>query len=83
MRQSDLAMEIGADKSTVSRWYGGASPSLEWQERLAALFGVERASLFRHPDEDWFMRFFEKRKQDEIERIKTMLEAAFPERTGT
>lgn len=81
--QSDLADELGADKSTVSRWYGGASPSREWQEKLAALFQVEPESLFRHPSEDWFRRFFENRRKDEIERIKTMLEAAFPDRTGT
>lgn len=82
-KQVDLANELGADKSVVSRWYHGTTPGFDWQLKLSSLFGCEPESLFRHPDEDWFRRFFEKRQQDEIERIKTMLSAAFPDRTGT
>ena len=33
---------------------------------------------FRHPDEDWLVRFFHDRTSDEIERMKRMLEAGFP-----
>jgi transcriptional regulator with XRE-family HTH domain len=76
--QADLAKEIGADKSLVSRWYGGATPSQEWQDKLAAALHCERESLFRHPDDDWLSRFFKDRDRDEVERIKQMLEIAFP-----
>jgi transcriptional regulator with XRE-family HTH domain len=78
LRQKDLVKELGADKSTVSRWYRGASPSEDWQAKLSALFHCEPESLFRHPDDDWMSRFLKGRSQEEIERMKAMLEAAFP-----
>jgi len=81
--QADLANELGADKSVVSRWYAGASPGREWQERLAALFHCDRESLFRHPDDDWISRFLRGRSREDIERIKRTLESAFPRREGT
>lgn len=81
--QVELAEAIGADKSTVSRWYNGSSPSSEWQEKLAALFHCEPESLFRHPDDDWLARFLQNRSREEIERIKRTLESAFPPKTGT
>ena len=76
--QADLAKELDADKSVVSRWYSGTSPTVEWQERLSALFDCDREALFRHPDDDWLTKFFRNRDRDEIERAKRMLEAAFP-----
>jgi transcriptional regulator with XRE-family HTH domain len=79
MKQADLARELGVDKSVVSRWYHGTSPGTEWQAKLAALFHCEEESLFRHPDDDWMARFFRNRKREEIERMKQMLELAFPE----
>lgn len=81
--QSDLAEALSADKSVVSRWYNGTSPSEDWQTRLAALFHCERESLFRHPDDDWLARFFRDRDDNEMSRIKQMLEAAFPKNTKT
>lgn len=84
LSQADLARELGADKSVISRWFSGSTPSVEYQERLAALFGCEPESLFRHPNDDWLARFFASRTSDEVERMKQMLEAAFPtKRTGT
>ncbi len=83
LRQSDLANELNTDKSIVSRWFSGATPSTEWQARLGALFDVEPEAIFRHPDEDWLVRFFKDRTKDEIERIKATLEAAFPRRVTT
>jgi hypothetical protein len=80
--QSELASELDADKSVVSRWYAGTTPGTEWQERLAALFDCEPESLFRHPDDDWLARFLKGRERDEIERIKKTLESAFPRKTG-
>lgn len=78
LTQADLAREIEADKSVVSRWFNGTTPGVEWQQKLAALFQCEPESLFRHPDDDWMSRFFQDRSRDELERMKTMLEAAFP-----
>jgi transcriptional regulator with XRE-family HTH domain len=78
MRQADLARELGADKSVVSRWLSGATPGIEWQARLAALFHCEPESLFRHPDDDWLAKFFEDRSREEIEKMKKLLELAFP-----
>ena len=83
LSQADLARELDADKSVVSRWFSGTTPGVEWQEKLAALFHCEPESLFRHPDDDWFARFFADRSRDELERIKRTLENAFPRRTGT
>lgn len=83
LSQADLARELGADKSVVSRWFKGSTPSLDWQKRLSALFRCERESLFRHPDDDWLSRFFKDRTAEEVEKMKQMLELAFPKRTGT
>ena len=78
LKKIDLAREIGADRGLVSRWYKGGSPGDDWQQKLAAFFGCEPDDLFRDPNEDWLKRFFEGRKKDEIERIKKMIELAFP-----
>lgn len=85
LTQADIARELGADKSVISRWFSGSTPSVEYQERLAALFECEPESLFRHPNDDWLARFFANRTKEEVERMKMMLEAAFPStgRTGT
>jgi transcriptional regulator with XRE-family HTH domain len=84
-RAVDLAAALEIDKSVVSRWYSGSTPNQESQEKLAELFHNERESLFRHPDDDWMAKFFRDRSHEELERMKTMLEAAFPrnQRTGT
>lgn len=83
LSQADLARELDADKSVVSRWFSGTTPGLEWQEKLAGLFHCDPEALFRHPDDDWVSKFFRDRSQEELERMRTMLEAAFPKKTGT
>jgi transcriptional regulator with XRE-family HTH domain len=80
--QAELIEASGADKSTVSRWYSGSSPSVEWQIKLAELFDCEPESLFRHPDDDWFAKFFADREREEIERMKISLQASFPRKAG-
>lgn len=82
MTQADLSRKLGADKSIVSRWYDGATPSEDYQQRLAGIFHCSTDAIFRHPDDDWVTKFFEGRRTDEIERIKRTLEAAFPRKTG-
>lgn len=83
LSQSDLSRELGADKSVVSRWFNGTTPGTDWQERLAALFACDPESLFRHPDDDWISRFFKNRSREEVEKMKQMLEIAFPKKDGT
>lgn len=89
VRQAELSREIGVDKSLISRWLDDVkptTPSKEWQDKLGAFFGGDGdpVDIFRHPDDDWIARFFQGRTSDEINRMKLMLEAAFPKaKTGT
>lgn len=82
LTQADLARELGADKSLVSRWFSGSTPGVDWQERLAGLFSCDPDALFRHPNDDWIKRFFEGRSEDEIEHIRKSLEITFPKKSG-
>lgn len=84
LRQADIANELGADKSLVSRWFKGTIPYPEWQEKLAALFETEVAGLFRHPDDDWLARFFRDKTEEQKERAVQMLKLWFDnEKPGT
>lgn len=83
LKQADIARALDADKSVVSRWFNGATPSEDYQHRLADLLigdADSPESLFRHPDDDWIVKFFRDRPAEEVERIKATLEAAFPPR---
>lgn len=83
MSQSDIAEALQVDKSVVSRWFSGATPSEKWQPALAHLFHLEDvAALFRHPDDDWIARFLQGRSTEEIKRIKATLESAFPKKSA-
>lgn len=78
MRQRDIAAGLRADKSVVSRWFSGTMPTAEWLDRLADFFGVPPHALIRHPREEWMRAFLDGRSDEEIDRIKSTLEAAFP-----
>jgi transcriptional regulator with XRE-family HTH domain len=82
LKAVEIARAIDADKSLVSRWFGGATPTVDYQERLGALFGTTPEGLFRHPDDDWLTRFFADRSREEVERIKATMETAFPRKAG-
>ena len=84
VKPAELAREIGVDKSLVSRWLDEEKPTTpgkEWQVKLGAFFGggADPIDVFRHPDDDWFSRFFQGRSRDELDRMKQLLEAAFPQ----
>ena len=84
-KQSELAEELGVEKSVVSRWYSGTSPGAEYQEKLAALFHCEPEALFRHPDDDWIARLLQGRDKEEREKLKTAIQAivdAMPKRAA-
>jgi ribosome-binding protein aMBF1 (putative translation factor) len=82
VREWDLATELNVDKSQVTRWYQGATPNEESLAKLGALFGVEPESMFRDPDEDWLARLLRGRDREEIQRIITTIETAFPRKAG-
>ena len=77
-RQADLARSCEADKSLVSRWFSGATPGVEWRERLAHVFCVEPEAFFSHPADHWFKSFLTGRSEEEVEHIKRSLEVLFP-----
>ena len=76
-RQADLVRELGADKGIVSRWFAGATPGVEWQEKLAAIFSIQPEDLFSDPADRWFREFVRGRTDEEIEHIKRSLEVTF------
>ena len=77
--QAELAEALDVDKSMISRWYSGATPNEESQKKLVALFHCEEPdAIFRHPSEDWFVRFFRGRSDEEVGRMKQVLEAGWP-----
>ena len=80
-RQADLARSCHADKSLVSRWYKGATPKIEWRERLARVFSVEPEAFFSHPSDHWFKSFLAGRSVDEVEHIRKSLEVLFPRKS--
>lgn len=83
MSQADLVRETGIEKSTVSRWFRGAIPREDHLKTLCGVFQVDEPSdLFMHPLNDWMARLLKGRSTDEMERIRVMLEAAFPKKVA-
>jgi transcriptional regulator with XRE-family HTH domain len=81
--QADIVRATGADKATVSRWFSGNMPQDKYLDALVACLELDdRESLFRHPDDDWMARFLRGRSEEEKERIRTMLLAAFPQKVA-
>lgn len=81
LTQADIVRAIGVDKANVSRWFSGAIPREEHIDALAVLFHLEnRRDIFRHPKDDWMLKFFNDRSEEELERIRATLEAAFPKK---
>lgn len=75
---ADIEREVGADKSTVSRWFNkGIVPTPVYLERLAALFQMDGdlTAIFRHPNDDWLKRLFDDKSEAEKQRAIELLEA--------
>jgi len=84
------------DKSQVYRWIDGQMPQRRFLERIAwalSIFttdddGVEKPEpdprgIFRDPNLDWFARQVKDRSEEELRRLRSIVENAFPKRTGT
>jgi transcriptional regulator with XRE-family HTH domain len=83
MSQTDLSEALGADKSVISRWFSGSTPSTRWQDALVQVLQCDSTeSLFRHPNDDWLARFLKGRDRQEVDRIKATLETAFPRKSA-
>ncbi len=87
LTQADLARELDSDKSLVSRWYAGTSPTKDYQVRLAGLFSVEPEDLFRPPGETWLSRKLQPHKEleaflrdstdKELEKLEQLIQLTF------
>lgn len=67
------------DKSQIYRWLKGQMPQAAQQIKIARALEMENpADLLRDPLDDWFAKFFNDRSRGEMERVKQMLEIAFP-----
>lgn len=83
LKQADIARDTGADKGTVSRWFAGNLPQDQYLDAVVGCLSLDsRDALFRHPDDDWMAKFLRNRSAEERERIKQMLEAAFPKKVA-
>lgn len=81
--RGDLIETLEIDKSQLSRWLDEKrpqTPSPHWAEKLGEYFGQggDPVDIFADPDMDWMARFLQGRSRDEVDRMKAMLEAAFP-----
>jgi transcriptional regulator with XRE-family HTH domain len=81
--RGEIVEALGVDKSQLSRWLDEnrpSTPSPEWARKLGEFFGKghDTVDIFTDPDVDWMSRLLQGRSADEKERIKAMIEAAFP-----
>lgn len=90
LNESDTSLPA-VDKSQVYRWLKGQMPQDKMLARIAEALEIRDVEtrepdpngIFRHPDHDWLESKFKGRERDEIERIKQMVDLAFPPKTGT
>jgi len=82
LNDPERSMEFGeVDKSQVYRWLKGQLPQPAMQLRIAEALGLDSAGdLLREPDDDWIIHFFKDRDEEEIARMKILLETAFPKK---
>jgi len=79
------------DKSQVYRWLKGQLPHGPTLMRIAATLDLTDPTtgepnpemLMAHPAQDWITMKLQGRSRDEVERLKSLIELALPDRTGT
>jgi transcriptional regulator with XRE-family HTH domain len=70
LSQADIARKLHVDKGTVSRWFDGKGLTRDNLRALASVLGADRpGDLFRPPEEDWIVRMFRRRSEEERERL--------------
>ena len=83
MIQADLEKIVGCNKATVSKWCSkGALPSEKNLLLIAEALKIEPNDVFRHPDDDWLSKLFADHKKEDAERLKIIIENAFPRKAG-
>lgn len=90
LNEADTSLPA-VDKSQVYRWLKGQLPQHHMQTRIAGALSIvdvetgdaDPAGIFRDPNLDWFARKMQGRDKDEVNRLKQMVELAFPSKTGT
>lgn len=90
LNEADTSLPA-VDKSQVYRWLKGQLPHAPMQARIAGALEIvdietgepDPKGLFRHPDIDWFSQKVKDRSDDEMKRLRQIVDAAFPSRTGT
>lgn len=78
------------DKSQVYRWISGNKPQARFEQRIAAALNLldpetgdpDPQMLLSHPAQVWIARKIQGRPPEEINRIRQMVDLAFPV-TGT
>ena len=83
LKQADVVKSLGVNKGTVSKWCSGELPSEDSLLALSDLLHVEPHELFKDPTEDWIARLLRGRPKDEVDRIVSVIETAFPLKNGT
>lgn len=79
------------DKSQVYRWLKGQLPHAPTLLRVAAVLDLRDIDtmdlnpnlIFRHPDEVWIANQIKGRPEEEVRRLRAMIELALPRKTGT
>ena len=84
------------DKSQAYRWIDGQMPQKRFLTRVAWALSIftmdsdgtqepdpDPEGIFRDPNLDWFARQVRGRSDDEVKRLRRLVENAFPPRTGT
>lgn len=90
LNEADTSLPA-VDKSQVYRWLKGQMPHKDMQVRIAAALEIvdpetgapDASGILRHPDHDWIARKMHNRSDDEIRRLKEIVDLAFPQKTGT
>jgi hypothetical protein len=90
LNEADTSLPA-VDKSQVYRWLKGQLPQKHMQSRIAGALEIvdietgepDPGGIFRDPNLDWFAQKMKDRSEDELRRLRQIVDAAFPSKTGT
>jgi len=75
MTPPSIAKQVGVERATVYRWFGGQLPSERHLIALAELFHIEVTDLFRHPDDNWLHRLLREKTPEQREALEDAIKA--------